>query len=98
VSSSRRERQQHTAELLSRIQQQRLDFNAGCQDWLALMSPYDRGWKRVLNLRAWLVAGSGVMAIWSVRHPRFLMRWSKRGVGVWSTWRLLRNTLSRVRQ
>ncbi|STW48077.1 inner membrane protein YqjK [Klebsiella pneumoniae] len=53
----------------------------------------DRGWHTLLSLRSWLMVGSGLMAVWSVRHPHFLMRWTKRGLGLWSTWRLVRGIL-----
>ncbi|WP_228339622.1 YqjK family protein, partial [Klebsiella aerogenes] len=42
---------------------------------------------------SWAMVGSGVMAIWSVRHPRFLIRWGKRGLGIWSTWRMVKGIL-----
>ncbi len=31
----------------------------------------DRGWHTLLSLRSWLMVGSGLMAVWSVRHPHF---------------------------
>lgn len=94
--SSSNVRAQRIADLLSQIQQQRLDLNAGCRDWVYATTPLDRSWKTLLNMRTWAIAGSGLAAIWSVRHPRFLMRWGKRSLGLWSSWRLLRNTLNRT--
>ncbi|WP_220385396.1 YqjK family protein, partial [Klebsiella pneumoniae] len=35
-------------------------------------------------------------AVWSVRHPRFLLRWTKRGLGIWSTWRMARKLLQQT--
>ncbi len=86
-------REQQKAELLSMIQQQRLDLSACHRDWSDATAPWDRGWNTLLSLRSWLVVGSSAMAIWGVRHPGRLMRWSKRGLGAWSTWRLIRNTM-----
>ena len=91
--SSQQERERRKTLLLRQIQQQRLDLTAGRRDWLAATAPLDRGWLTLQHLRSWALVGSGVMAIWSVRHPRFLMRWTRRGVGVWSTWRMVKGLL-----
>ncbi|MEB8196053.1 YqjK-like family protein [Raoultella terrigena] len=91
--SSQQERERRKTLLLRQIQQQRLDLTAGRRDWLTATAPLDRGWLTLQNLRSWALVGSGVMAIWSVRHPRFLMRWTRRGVGVWSTWRMVKGLL-----
>ncbi|MEG1213978.1 MAG: YqjK-like family protein, partial [Leclercia sp.] len=53
----------------------------------------DRGWNTFLNLRAWALVGSSVMAVWTVRHPNLLVRWMRRGLGVWSVWRMAKSTL-----
>ncbi|QKJ88761.1 hypothetical protein PMPD1_3850 [Paramixta manurensis] len=90
---SRAEREQRKAELLGVIQQQRLDLSAARRDWLLGTAHYDRGWLAFLNLRRYLAIGSGALAIWSVRNPNFLLRWAKRGLGAWSTWRLIRKNL-----
>lgn len=87
---TRREREQRKAELLSVIQQQRLDLSACRREWATVTAPWDRGWNMLVSLRSWAMMGSGIMAIWGVRHPRFLMRWSKRGMGLWSTWSMVR--------
>lgn len=91
--SSRTEREARKAHLLRQIQQQRLDLAASQRDWLEATRPLDRGWSTLLSLRSWALVGSSVMAVWSVRHPRFLVRWARRGFGTWSAWRLLKNTL-----
>lgn len=91
--NSAEERQRRKALLLRQIQQQRLDLAASRRDWLEASQPLDRGWNTLLTLRAWAMVGSSVLAISSVRHPRRLVRWAKRGIGVWSTWRLVKNLL-----
>lgn len=85
------ERDRRKALLLSRIQQQRLDLSAGKRDWLEATAAWDRGWLTVMNLRSYALIASSVMAVWTVRHPSFLMRWARRGFGAWSAWRLIRN-------
>ncbi|MBS1205171.1 MAG: hypothetical protein H6R25_2070 [Proteobacteria bacterium] len=95
--SSKAERLKRKARLLSEIQQQRLDLTAGRRDWLAATSPYDRGWNTLLSLRSWALIGSSALAVWSVRHPNILVRWGKRGLGIWSLWRLVKTTLNSPR-
>ncbi|HDX4049483.1 TPA: YqjK-like family protein [Enterobacter soli] len=91
--SSKTELRQRKAFLLSQIQQQRLDLSASRRDWVDATRPLDRGWNTFLNLRSWVLVGSSVMAIWGVRHPSKLIRWTRRGFGVWSAWRLVKATL-----
>lgn len=81
------------AHLLSQIQQQRLDLAASRRDWLDATAPLDRGWNTILSLRSWLLVGSSIMAVMSVRHPRFFVRWGRRGLGLWSVWRLISKSL-----
>ncbi|HDR2787317.1 TPA: YqjK-like family protein [Enterobacter asburiae] len=91
--SSKTELRQRKAFLLSQIQQQRLDLAASRRDWVDAARPLDRSWNTFLNLRSWVLVGSSVMAIWGVRHPSKLIRWTRRGFGVWSAWRLVKATL-----
>ena len=91
--NGRQERERQKTQLLRQIQQQRLELSACRRHWLDATAPLDRGWHTLLSLRSWLMVGSGLMAVWSVRHPHFLMRWTKRGLGLWSTWRLVRGIL-----
>ncbi|MCL3783195.1 hypothetical protein EMN47_22935, partial [Prolixibacteraceae bacterium JC049] len=90
MSRDQQERERQKALLLRQIQQQRLDLNASRRRWLEATAPIDRGWNTLLNLRSWAMVGSGLVAVWSVRHPRFLLSWTKRGLGIWSTWRMAR--------
>ena len=91
--SNQAERQKRKAMLLSQIQQHRLDLTASRRDWLEVTGAYDRGWNTLLSLRSWALVGSSVLAIRTVRHPNFLLRWAKRGFGAWSAWRLLQTTI-----
>lgn len=95
--SSKAERLKRKARLLSEIQQQRLDLTAGRRDWLEVTGTYDRGWNMLLSLRSWALIGSSAMAVWSIRHPSMLVRWGKRGLGIWSLWRLVKSTLNSPR-
>ena len=95
--SHKAERLKRKALLLSQIQQQRLDLTAARRDWVDATGVYDRGWNTFLSLRSWALVGSSFMAVWSVRHPSRLMRWAKRGLGLWSVWRLVKSTLDQQR-
>lgn len=88
--SSKVERERRKAQLLSQIQQQRLDLSASRREWLEATGAYDRRWNMLLSLRSWALVGSSVMAIWTIRHPNMLVRWARRGFGVWSAWRLVK--------
>ena len=91
--SSTTERRKRKAYLLSQIQQQRLDLTACRRDWLEVTRSDEPGWNTLLSLRSWVLVGSSVMAVWSVRHPSMLVRWARRGFGAWSAWRLVKSTL-----
>ena len=95
--SHKAERLKRKALLLSQIQQQRLDLTAARRDWVDATGVYDRGWNTFLSLRSWALVGSSFMAVWSVRHPSMLMRWAKRGLGLWSVRRLVKSTLDQQR-
>ena len=92
--SDKAERQKRKAYLLSQIQQQRLDLSAGSRDWLEATHSYDRGWNMFLNLRAWALIGSSILAVRAVRHPNLLIRWARRGLGIWSAWKMIKTTLT----
>jgi len=94
VSRSAAEREREKAFLLSQIQQQRLDLSAGSRDWLEATHSYDRGWNMFLNLRAWALIGSSILAVRAVRHPNMLIRWARRGLGIWSAWKMIKTTLT----
>ncbi|XTZ38946.1 YqjK-like family protein [Salmonella enterica] len=95
--SNKAERLKRKALLLSEIQQQRLDLTVSRREWLEATGAYDRGWNTLLSLRSWVLVGSSAMAVWTVRHPNMLIRWARRGLGVWSLWRLVKTTLNAQR-
>ena len=87
------ERELRKAMLITRVHQQRLDLSSSRREWLEATGSYDRGWNTVLSLRSWLLVGSSIGAIWTIKNPNFLLRWAKRGFAAWSTWKLLKNTV-----
>ncbi|MCX8958200.1 YqjK-like family protein [Erwinia psidii] len=90
-----RELARRKTELLRQVQQQRLDLSAEKKWWLESTARYDSGWLTLVSLRRYLAVGSSLMAVWSIRHPRRITRWARRGLGIWSTWRMVRNYLPR---
>jgi hypothetical protein len=40
-----------------------------------------------------MAIGSSVIALYGIRHPSKLIRWSRRALSVWGTVRLIRNAL-----
>lgn len=90
--SSKVERERRKAQLLSQIQQQRLDLSASRREWLEATGAYDRRWNMLLSLRSRALVGSSVMAIWTIRHPNMLVRWARRGLA-YGARRLVKTTL-----
>ncbi len=84
---------QTKAELLRRIHQQRLDLSVQKREWFYATSRYDRGWIRLVNLRKYLIAGSSLVALYNIRHPSRMIRWTKRALGILGTLKLIRSTL-----
>ncbi|MGJ3743200.1 YqjK-like family protein [Yersinia pseudotuberculosis] len=78
--------------LLREIQQQRLDLADNAARWVEVTAPFDRGWAQIVSMRKYLIAGGSLVALYSVRHPSKLLRWSLRAVSTWSTLQLFRRT------
>ncbi len=87
---SRTQRQLEKAALLRQIQLQRRDLAGETHRWLETMAPYDRGWQSVVKLRKLLLVGSGMMALYNLRHPNHVLRWSRYGLQAWSSIKLIR--------
>jgi len=80
-------------DLLRRIHQQRLDLSVQKREWGYATSRYDRNWIRLVHLRKYLIAGSSLLALYNIRHPSRIIRWTKRAVGILGTLKLIRSTL-----
>lgn len=91
--SSKVERERRKAQLLSQISNNGWIFPPLVVNGWRQQALYDRRWNMLLSLRSWALVGSSVMAIWTIRHPNMLVRWARRGFGVWSAWRLVKTTL-----
>ncbi|MCA4825558.1 MAG: cell division protein FtsH [Serratia rubidaea] len=81
-------------QLISRIERQRADLGDNKAQWLDKTEHIDRGYQALFGMRKYLLLGSGVVALYGMRHPSKLIRWSRRAFSAWGTVRLLRKTLS----
>lgn len=90
------ERQQQKAALLRKIQQQRIDLSRASRDWQQVTAPYDRGWQVVMQFRRYLLVAGGALAIWNIRRPSKLMTLTRRGLNIWSSFRMVRSTLGKI--
>ncbi|WP_145562064.1 YqjK-like family protein [Yersinia aldovae] len=91
---SRRQLAQEKEALLRKIQQQREDLANSTAHWIDVTAPYDRGWAQIVGMRKYLMIGSSLVALYGIRHPSKLIRWSRRAVSAWGTIQLFRRTFS----
>lgn len=76
--------------LLREIDRQRAELASGRLEWLEATARIDRGWLKLVDMRKYLVLGSSVMAIYGIRNPSSVVRWSRRAFGLWGTVQLFR--------
>lgn len=78
------------AQLLKKIQQQRLDLASSADSWLEITACYDKIWQQIVSMRNYLIAGGSLLAVYgTIRHPGKMVHWSKRA---WGTIKLIRST------
>ncbi|NKI72978.1 cell division protein FtsH [Dickeya sp. CFBP 2040] len=80
-------------QLLRQIQQQRLDLVAEKNRWLDITAPYDAYWQKWTRIRRYLVLIPPIIAILGIRHPRRLIRFTRKVTGIWNALKLLRSIL-----
>lgn len=83
------------ARLLRKIERERADLALASQEWRVATNKLDHAWVKIVDMRKYLVVASSAMAIYGIRHPSFLMRWSKRAFSIWGTVRLFRKTFAK---
>lgn len=82
--------------LLRQIDTQRAELAAGCVEWLDATAKVDRGWVTLIDMRKYLVLGSSVLAIYGIRHPSSVVRWSRRALSIWGTVQLFRRNFMKL--
>lgn len=93
--SQRRSPEIEKAILLRKIERQRNELAESCHDWLNATAKFDRHWLKIMDMRKYLVVGSSILAVYTLRHPSIIIRWSRRAMGLWGTLRLFRRTFRR---
>ena len=91
---NRQQRREEKIRLLRQIEQQRIDVVSERRMWLDKTAPYDRYWLRIMAWRRYWLLASGAAALYGVCHPSRLIRWTRRGIGLLGTLKLLHKTLS----
>lgn len=91
---NRHQRREEKNRLLQRIEQQRIDVVSERRVWLDKTAPYDRYWQQIMSWRRYWLLASGAAALYGVRHPSRLIRWTRRGISLLGTLKLLHKTLS----
>ncbi|MBK5145277.1 YqjK-like family protein [Budviciaceae bacterium BWR-B9] len=80
--------------LLQNIARQRSDLAQTRQDWLEQTQSFDRGWLALTQYPIITATGLGIAAVYGLRHPRKLILWGRRALGVWSTVNFVKNSLN----
>ncbi|WON76523.1 YqjK-like family protein [Serratia sp. UGAL515B_01] len=87
--NNRQYREWRKEQLIKKIQQQRLDLTETKALWLEKTERIDRSWQNLLVLRKVIAVGSSVIALYGIRHPSKLIRWSRRLFNIWGIARLI---------
>lgn len=80
--------------LLQRITRQRSELAQGRQAWLEQTQSFDKGWLALTQYPIITATGVGVAIVYGLRHPRKLILWSRRALGIWSTVNFVKNSLN----
>lgn len=81
-------------QLLQQIQLQRMDLARNKTRWLEKTEYIDRGWQAFSGSSKCLAIGSSLIALYAIRHPSMVFRWSNRAFKAWRAFRLLKKALS----
>ncbi|MFC0228196.1 YqjK-like family protein [Serratia aquatilis] len=79
-------------QLIRQIQQQRLELTANKVLWLEKTERIDHSWQTLFALRKYIAVGSSIIALYGIRHPSKLIRWSRRALSILGTARLIQKT------
>ncbi|WWP00946.1 MAG: YqjK-like family protein [Candidatus Dasytiphilus stammeri] len=83
---------QQKEELFRTIKQQRIDLVTERDKLIAILATYEQNWRRLITLKNTVIFFYSIIKIISLRHPRFIVRWSKRGIAIWNIWKLMRHS------
>lgn len=94
----RAERARKKQALIDTIAAQRSDLSQATDQWLKKTESFDRTWQTLSQLRPLVVAGVSLVSVFAVRHPKKLIRWGQRALGLWGVFRTLQSSFPRNRQ
>lgn len=94
----RAERARNKQALIDTIAAQRSDLSQAADQWLKKTESFDRTWQTLSQLRPLVVAGVSLISVLSVRHPKKLVCWGQRALGLWGVFRTLQNSFPRNKQ
>ncbi|WWO96488.1 MAG: YqjK-like family protein [Candidatus Dasytiphilus stammeri] len=83
----------HTNKLLCTIQQQRIKLATECNELIAASKKYEHLLYQLLKIRYTLIILSSMITIFLVRHPRLLIRLSKKSFAIWKIYKTMQNFL-----
>lgn len=89
------QRNKQKSEILAAIAQQRQALCDEKADFLNATAKIDAFCSTLSLFRPLVIGASGFLALWTLRRPGRLVNWIKRGMSVWSGWRVLRNLMPR---
>ncbi|AWH88346.1 YqjK-like family protein [Limnobaculum parvum] len=92
MNKQQRERKKNL--LLQDIARQRSDLAQSRQAWLEQTQPFDRGWLALTQYPIITATSLGVAVVYGLRHPRKLILWGRRALGIWSTVNFVKNSLN----
>lgn len=81
--------------LLDEIQQQRTQLAQEGQTWLEVTAPYDKAWNILTSLKPILLIGASVVSLYSIKHPKKLVRWGRRAIGAVGLIRTLQKSVKK---
>lgn len=84
--------------LIDTIAAQRRDLSQAADQWLKKTESFDRTWQTLSQLRPLVVAGVSLASVFAVSHPKKLIRWGQRALGLWGVFRTLQSSFPRNRQ
>ena len=89
----RNTRQHDKKLLLQAIEQQRYDLSLSARQWLHTTSALDKGWDTLYQMRKIIFTGLIFFAVYNIRQPTRLIRWSRYAVTALSSWNFLHRVL-----
>ncbi|EKT60015.1 YqjK-like family protein [Providencia sneebia] len=79
--------------LINKIEQQRHELANASNDWLKVTEPYDRSWQFIVSLKPFFVAATGLISLYTLRHPKSVFSLGKKAFSAWGIARSIQRTI-----